>query len=515
MPIIQENKRTMARLSILLHAVMTFVQAISLPSREFPGKSVLHLSKYAEDPLSECLRPKLSANAIFKTPGQSGFLEDTIRYTTVSSPSYRAVVKTASEQDIANSIGCASRTNTSFLATSQRHGLSMTLASISNGLDIDITYLKQIQVDAYKNVMTIGGGVNFQEVVDVLYAKGKEISTGTCYCVGFMGATLGGGVGRLSGLHGVILDSLLSARIMLPNTVVEASKEKSPDLFWGIRGSGFNYGVVLNATFRIYDQVPQGLHLNADFKFPISQVKSYFEKLAEVSKSLPAQLSVLTYFNFDPGFNETVITSNAVYAGSEREGRRAVQFLVDQAPIQQNISMIPWNKLLQSSAFGATGPRICERGRRRTQRGVGVKQIDPDTYATLARMFREMQRQYPATIRSIVQVQLLPTQAVRAVPDDATAFPWRSHIAHVILSFEYTDASTDDDVTGYPRRMRDALVHTAGTNGLEIYVGYSHGDETLEQLYSKKKLPRLAVLKKTIDPSGLFNAYHPVPTAYP
>lgn len=63
--------------------------------------------------------------------------------------------------------------------------------------------------------------------------------------------------------------------------------------------------------------------------------------------------------------------------------------------------------------------------------------------------------------------------------------------------------------------MRDIIVETAGTNDLITYVGFSHGNEPLESIYSKENLPRLAALKKEIDPSGLFNAYHPLPTVYP
>jgi len=130
-------------------------------------------------------------------------------------------------------------------------------------------------------------------------------ATGSCYCVGMVSATLGGGIGRLSGLHGLTLDSLLAVRIMLPNTtIVEASRKRNSELFWGIRGSGFNYGVVLYATYQVYDEVPQGLHLNADFIFPISHVKSYYEHLAEAQKTLPAQLSILSFFNFNPVLNQ-------------------------------------------------------------------------------------------------------------------------------------------------------------------------------------------------------------------
>ena len=83
------------------------------------------------------------------------------------------------------------------------------------------------------------------------------------------------------------------------------------------------------------------------------------------------------------------------------------------------------------------------------------------------------------------------------------------------MEFDYADASIDDASTGYPSRMRDAFVDGAGTDGLESYVSYSHGDEPYEAVYGREKLPRLAALKNAIDPSGLFNGYHPLPTAYP
>jgi hypothetical protein len=88
-------------------------------------------------------------------------------------------------------------------------------------------------------------------------------------------------------------------------------------------------------------------------------------------------------------------------------------------------------------------------------------------------------------------------------------------IAHVLLEFKYTDAELDGIVDGYARRIRDVIVRTAGTAGLNVYVSYSHGDETLEEIYGEQKLGRLAKLKKRIDPEGLFDAYHALPTAYP
>jgi FAD/FMN-containing dehydrogenase len=101
------------------------------------------------------------------------------------------------------------------------------------------------------------------------------------------------------------MDSLLSVRIMLANTtVVVASQSENEDLFYGIRGAGFNFGIVLEATYQIYDQVPNGLHLNADFIFPVTQAKSYFQALKKKSKNLEKELSVITYVVFDPASNQ-------------------------------------------------------------------------------------------------------------------------------------------------------------------------------------------------------------------
>ena len=82
--------------------------------------------------------------------------------------------------------------------------------------------------------------------------------------------------------------------------------------------------------------------------------------------------------------------------------------------------------------------------------------------------------------------------------------------------FLFADNMTSDaTIENLPEKMRSTIADTAGTDGLEVYVGFSNGDEPLESIFSKEKLPRLAALKKQYDPDGLFNAYHPLPTSYP
>ena len=124
-------------------------------------------------------------------------------------------------------------------------------------------------------------------------------ATGSGSCVGVLGAGLGGGIGRLEGLYGLIIDNLLSVRIMLPDTtVIEASEKKHPNLFWGIRGAGANFGFVLNATFKVHDD--PGLQLNADITYPANITESFFAVLKDQASKIPPALSLASATTFDP-----------------------------------------------------------------------------------------------------------------------------------------------------------------------------------------------------------------------
>lgn len=71
--------------------------------------------------------------------------------------------------------------------------------------------------------------------------------------------------------------------------------------------------------------------------------------------------------------------------------------------------------------------------------------------------------------------------------------------------------TTEADIENLPVRLRDALADSAGTDGLNTYVGFSHGDEPAEAIWSAENLARLTALKQEYDPLGLFNWYHPLP----
>lgn len=119
-----------------------------------------------------------------------------------------------------------------------------------------------------------------------------------------VGATLGGGVGRLQGLHGLILDALLSVEIVTANgDIITASNSRNAGLFWGLRGAGMNFGIVISATYQTYPATNGGQFTNADFLFAASSNASHWKILESFNNNMPAALSFTMNIHFNPASN--------------------------------------------------------------------------------------------------------------------------------------------------------------------------------------------------------------------
>lgn len=131
----------------------------------------------------------------------------------------------------------------------------------------------------------------------------KALATGSCSCVGMIGATIGAGIGRFSGLYGLLMDQLLSARVVTADgRVVIVSKQSNADLFWGIRGAGANLGIVTSATFKLSPLVNRGMFANYDMIIPLEKNESYFKAVSALqdrASALPAKLAMATAITYD------------------------------------------------------------------------------------------------------------------------------------------------------------------------------------------------------------------------
>lgn len=117
-----------------------------------------------------------------------------------------------------------------------------------------------------------------------------------------IGVTGGGGLGRFQGVNGLLVDSLLTVRLVTGNgTMLDVSQDSNPDLFWALRGATPNFGIVTSATYRLYEPTNGGQIFSADFILPASANASYFDILQGLEGSIPAELSTITLL----GYNDT------------------------------------------------------------------------------------------------------------------------------------------------------------------------------------------------------------------
>lgn len=166
--------------------------------------------------------------------------------------------------------------------------------------------------------------MNFVSIKDLSIWKTKSltvyIAVGSCVSVGVVGATVGAGVGLFQGLFGLMIDSLVSVRLVTANgDLVEASKSTNSDLFWGIRGAGANFGIIISATYKLHKAVNEAQVFTADAIWPASMVPAYFEVLETFEGTMSPGLSIVSFIVWDAASNTVSSTQPLRYA-SWRKG---------------------------------------------------------------------------------------------------------------------------------------------------------------------------------------------------
>src|SRR5512136_980950 len=137
------------------------------------------------------------------------------------------------------------------------------LGVCDDGLVIDLSPLRFTHVDPDNGTVRVGGGCTWHDVDHATHAFGLAVPTGIISTTGVGGLTLGGGLGHLTRQHGLTIDNLLSADLVLADgNCVTASRQQNPDLFWALRGGGGNFGIVTSFEF-------QGRPVHTDFAGPM------------------------------------------------------------------------------------------------------------------------------------------------------------------------------------------------------------------------------------------------------
>src|SRR5213083_2642623 len=157
--------------------------------------------------------------------------------------------------DVADVIGAVNFARDSGLLLAVRGGghNGAGLGTCDDGVVIDLSALKDIEVDPQARTVRVGGGCTWGEVDRATNEHSLATPSGIISSTGVGGLTLGGGLGHLTRGLGLTIDNLLSADVVLADgRFVVANAQENSDLFWALRGGGGNFGVVTSFVFKAH-----------------------------------------------------------------------------------------------------------------------------------------------------------------------------------------------------------------------------------------------------------------------
>jgi FAD/FMN-containing dehydrogenase len=123
-----------------------------------------------------------------------------------------------------------------------------------DALVIDLTTMRGVAVDTEAKVARSAGGATWIDFDTATQQYGLATPGGVVGSTGVAGLTLGGGIGHLTAQHGLTGDNLVGAELVTPDgAVVRADDDENPELIWGLRGGGGNFGVATELEYRLYE----------------------------------------------------------------------------------------------------------------------------------------------------------------------------------------------------------------------------------------------------------------------
>ena len=185
-------------------------------------------------------------------PEDSGYDEARRVHNGMIDRSPGVVLRAASADDVAAGIGFARSHDVPLAIRGGGHS-APGLGTIDDGVVIDLAPLSAVNVDASGRTVAVGGGATLTQVDAATAEVGMATPLGILGTTGVGGLTLGGGIGHLARKHGLTIDNLLGADVVLADgSKVTASPDENADLFWALRGGGGNFGVVTEFRYRLH-----------------------------------------------------------------------------------------------------------------------------------------------------------------------------------------------------------------------------------------------------------------------
>jgi hypothetical protein len=372
------------------------------------------------------------------------------------------------------------------------------LGSCDDGLVIDLSLLRDIQVDPQARTVHVGGGCTWGEVDAATNEHGLATPSGIISTTGVGGLTLGGGLGHLTRAFGLAIDNLLEAEVVLANGErVVASADENPDLFWAIRGGGGNFGVVTSFLFRLHDV---STVIAGPTFWPVERGAEVLSAYREFLPTAPRELNGFFLFTTvppAPPFPEELHLRKVCgvvwcYVGTEEDAAAAMAPLLDALPepLMHGAAPVPFPAI--QSAFDGLYPA----GDQWYWRADFVKEIPDEAVEIHARYGAEL-----PTMKSTMHLYPIDGAAHDVGPSD-TAWSYRDATYGAVFAGVDPDPANVDAIRRWSIDYQEAL-HPYSAGGAYVNMMMDEGQERVRASY-RNNYERLAQIKAQYDPDNRF-----------
>ena len=382
------------------------------------------------------------------------------------------------------------------VATARRDGLEIGvrcgghsvvgLAVPDDGLMIDLTPMGAVRVDPQRRRAWVQGGALLGALDAATQPHGLATTAGNVSHTGVGGLTLGGGMGWLARRYGLSCDNLVSCTVVTADgEVVRTSAEEKPELFWGLRGGGGNFGVVTEFEFRLHHTGTRALSVELDFL--TADAAEPMARWRDLSASAPRPA---TYAATVLG---GVATLGFVWVGDPEAGRdhaRALKAL--GRPQERRVQEMSYLELQSRE------DTIQDHAVRRYWKGHYFRELPEAAIEGLLA--------HDTTMAASLQAY---GGAIAEVPDAATAFSQRQTAFEYVGAARWTDPDEDDTRIATAREHAAALEPFA--SGAYVNVLGDDGAAGVRRAYTPGKLARLTALKDAWDPENVFHLNQNIP----
>jgi len=373
------------------------------------------------------------------------------------------------------------------------------LGTCDDGVLIDLSGLKSMSVDPEARVARAGGGVLWGEFDAATQEHGLHAPGGRVTTTGLGGFTTGGGYGWTSSKYGLACDNLLSVELVLADgSVVRASEDENPELFWGVRGGGGNFGVVTEFEFRLHPLGP--IVLAGMMLFEIERAPEVLRGWRDWADAAPDEIStgcVLLTAPPEPFVptalhGRPVVAIPALYVGDADRGSAAIAPLRALSPAVDHVGPMPY------TAFQSMLDEAAPRGFRSYWRGDYMRELADAALDTFVSGGVDLLTLAPPLSQMVI---FRVGQGVAATPDAATAFSHRDarYLFHPITM--WTDAHDDERMIAASRAYATEM-HEFATGA--SYLNFEPDADRVRAAYGEEKYRRLVALKDAYDPANVF-----------